>query len=487
MIHVQGLKKTYGEKVVLDDVNFVISENQKIGLIGPNGTGKTTIFKILLDLEEPDSGSVSKTGEYIGYLPQVISYKNEDTIFSYLKSVLKEDWEEYKIDMTLATVGLEIIDRHMKMDKLSGGQKTKIALAKLLIDEPTMLLMDEPTNNLDLESMVWLERFVKNFKGNVLVISHDRAFLDNTVKKIFELDPHTHTLNEYHGGYSDFVIEKAQRYEKAMDEFKRHEEKRKKMEAWIAEKKQQLAVHANPKVGRQLQAMKTRYQREVVEVAVEKPKDYKKISISGFGEESYKKRIIYYIEDLKHPVISVHKLSITGGNRIHLQGKNGSGKTTFIKILLNEYKPTEGQITKGTGINIGYFAQEHESLNPKKSVIEEFMQQTNIGDEQRSRKILGKFLFQGSQVFTKIASLSQGEKVKLMMAILTHNNNQFLILDEPTNHLDIESREILESALKEYEGGFIVISHDRFFIHQININKVLKAENGKLFEDKILI
>lgn len=482
MIQLHSVTKSYADKIILEDVSFTISNNKKIGLIAPNGTGKSTLFKIILGLEEPDKGSVSIQHEQIGYLSQSLHYSEDDTIYTFLKKVISEDWEEYKIDMALADVDLEL-DKDTNISVLSGGQRTKVGLAQLLIEEPTTLLLDEPTNNLDLQSMIWLEKFIKKFQGNVLVISHDRTFLDNTVQQIFELDPFQHTIQVYSGGYSDYLVEKTNRYEQQLEQFKQFDKKKKEMEAWIAEKRAQLRVHRNPKVARQLQAMKTRYDREMVAKAVEKPQEMQKIKINTLGEESYKKKVIFFIEDLEFKnIIQCKKLTLSGGDRIHLQGANGTGKTTFIKLLLNEISDYNGIITKGENIQVGYFAQHHEMLDKKKTVIEEFVRTTGIGEEQKVRKILGRFLFKGNHVFTKIGNLSQGEKVKLIIGELTYQNNQFLILDEPTNHLDIESREVLEEALREYKGGVLVISHDRYFLDQIEINRQLEIVNGTITE-----
>ncbi len=236
MIQAQKISKTYGDKTILDEVSFSISNGDKIGMIGPNGTGKTTLLKILLEIEEPDRGTVVKVHEKIGYLPQLIQFKDNETIQSYLQTSLVQDWEEYKINTVLSEVDLDI-DKNTSVMNLSGGQKTKLGLAKLLLSEPTTLLLDEPTNNLDMESIKWLEIFIKRFKGSVLLISHDRTFLDNVVNEIFELDPYKHTINSYHGGYSDFVKEKNLKFEKQTKEFSDYEEKRKIWKIGLQRKK----------------------------------------------------------------------------------------------------------------------------------------------------------------------------------------------------------------------------------------------------------
>jgi len=482
MIQAQKISKTYGDKTILDEVSFSISNGDKIGMIGPNGTGKTTLLKILLGIEQPDRGIIVKVHEKIGYLSQFIQNKDNETIQSYLQTSLVQYWEKYKIDSVLYEVDLNCNKDTLVMN-LSGGQKTKLGIAKLLLSEPTALLLDEPTNNLDIESIRWLEIFIKQFNGSILLISHDRTFLDNVVSEIFELDPFKHIINSYHGGYSDFVKEKCLRFDKQMKKFSNYEEKKKNMEDWIAKKKVQLSVYRNPKIGRQLQAMKTRFKKEILNKSVEKPTQYKKIKIGDLGQETYKKHVIYDIKDLGYgKLFKCLRLIITGGDRIHLLGKNGIGKTTFIKILTGEIKEFSGSVTIGENIKVGYFAQETEHLDNKKNVLNEFMTATKIWDEQKVRKILGRFLFIGNQVFTKVESLSQGEKVKLFIAELIHQNNQFLIFDEPTNHLDIESREILEDALNEYEGGFMIVSHDRYFLCRLDINRKIFIENEKIKE-----
>lgn len=478
MIQANKIYKTYGDKVVLENVNFTISQGQKVGLIAPNGTGKSTLLKIIQGLEEADRGSIVVSREKIVYLPQTLQYLETDTIYSYLKTNIKENWEEYKIDMVLAEIDLTVATDTF-LATLSGGQKTKVGIAKLLLSEPTTLLLDEPTNNLDIESIEWLEQFVTQFTGSVLLISHDRSFLDTTIEKIFELDPSTHSINIYTGNYSQFVEEKQKQFDKQIQYYADFLERKKEIEEWINKKQQELSIHGSPKGGKQLEAMKKRYQREILNNSVEKPQEYKQIVINQLGEDVARKKVIFSIKDLRYrDLFFCERLTIIGGDRIHLRGRNGVGKTTFLKILLGQITEFNGTVLTGEGIYIGYFAQEHEKLDPKKSVIEEFIDKTNIGKKEEARNILAKFLFRGNHVFTKVANLSQGERVKLIIAQLTNQKNQFLILDEPTNHLDIESREILEQALQEYSGGFIIISHDRYFLKQVQFNKTLVIKKG---------
>jgi len=487
MIQLNQIHKSYGEKILLEDISFSLSAGDKVGLIAPNGTGKSTLLKIIQRLEEPDRGSVSLVHEEIGYLSQQLDVVKNETVHHYLMSHISQEWEEYKMGMVLSEVNLQI-DRGTLTSSLSGGQKTKLGIAQLLLRDPTTLLLDEPTNNLDMESIKWLEQFIKQFQGIVIVVSHDRTFLDHVVNTIFELDPYSHTLNIYQGGYTDFTFQKTNRFEKQMDAYSDYEEKKKGMEEWIAKKKEQLSIHSNPKVGRQLQAMKTRYEREILSNPVAKPLEYKKMKISNMGEDSYKKKVVFYIQSLEFKnLFTCQKLTITAGDRIHLTGDNSVGKSSFIKILLGELSGYKGDISKGNDIKIGYFAQEHELLDNKKTVMDEFMTSAGVGSEVQVRKILGRFLFSGNTIFKKVGSLSYGEKVKLIIAELIYQQNQFLILDEPTNHLDIESREILEEALNNYEGGFIIISHDRYFVEKIVFNKKLAIENGQIKKSNLFL
>jgi ATP-binding cassette, subfamily F, member 3 len=481
MLLIQNITKTIGDKLLLADVSFKVGARQKVGLVGPNGAGKTTLLNIMAGLDQPDSGQVITTGEQIGYLSQKLESQPNQEVGEYLSKYLEAEWEHYKIDDVLADVGLKGLSQKTLIAKLSGGQKMKVGLAGLLLTEPTSLLLDEPTNNLDVTSLQWLENFVQSFPGQIVVISHDRFFLDACVNKIIELDPFTHQIYEYGGNYTAYKAQKQIRYEHQTADYQRQRDKEQHMKEWITEKQEQLKYHPSNKVARQLQAMKTRLTREVTNNHIDRPQTYHSFKIDDVGQTLAGQKSVVSLYDFNiHDLVSCPELHIFGQDRILLEGKNGAGKTTVLKSILGEATYFTGQIEIGPSIKLGYFSQEHEVLAPDKTVIDVFMEQTQTSEEGTARGILGTFLFTHEKVFSRIESLSEGEKARLLITILTHQNNDFLLLDEPTNHLDLESREILAKVLKEYEGGFVVVSHDRYFIEQIGINRLLKIKNGKL-------
>lgn len=484
MLRVKNLSKSMPGKLLFDDVSFKISENQKVGFVGPNGAGKSTLLKIIAGLEDADNGSVDTAGEIVGYLPQKIDAHLNTMIYEYLIKYLKNDWEDYKLKVVLARVGLGKVDQSLKIAQLSGGQKMKLGLARLLLLDPTFLLLDEPTNNLDLTSIIWLENFVKNFEGKVFIVSHDRTFLDNCVNKIIELDALSHHIEEYGGNYSYYVEEKKRRQANLMTSYKLQQQKEQKMKDWIREKQEQLKYHPNNKVARQLQSMKTRLDREVHQQKIEQPRDYKSFKINHLANSLDKKKFIFVIKDFKiDNLLSCEELFVFAHDRINLVGKNGSGKSSFLKSILGINNNYTGQIDLNQHIKIAYFSQEHEILNQDHTILDNFLDQTPITSEAQSRSILGKYLFSGDKIKAKISQLSEGEKARLILAILITQKNDFLILDEPTNHLDLASYDVFEEALNNYEGGFIVVSHDRSFLKNININRKLIIKNQIIFEE----
>lgn len=486
MIHINNLTKSVTNKTLFENISLKISDKQKVGFVGPNGVGKTTLLKIILGAEEADSGTVDTTGEVIGYLPQKIELRKNTMVYEYLIESLLTEYDDYKIMPALAKVGLGKIDQTSYVDELSGGQKVRLGLAKLLLIEPTLLVLDEPTNNLDAGTLVWLEKFVRNFPGKILLVSHDRSFLDNCVEKIIELDMFTHSIEEYGGNYTYYVEEKKRRQDNVLQDYKIQQKKEKVMKEWIIQKQEQLKYHPSNKVARQLQAMKTRFKREIEDSAIGKPQNYLGFKIATVGEQLHAKKSVLVLKNLHiGNLLSCDELYIYGGDRIVLKGENGTGKSTLVKVILGQNHEYQGEINITSSIKIGYFSQEHETLDLGKTVLDTVMMHTSLASEGDIRSMLGKYLFKNDTVFSLTASLSEGEKARLIIAILIAQKNNFLFLDEPTNHLDLLSREVLEEALRNFEGGFLVISHDRYFIKHIGINRKLVIENAILSEHKL--
>lgn len=483
MIKVKNLTKYILGETLFKDVNFVLDKNDKIGFIGPNGCGKSTLFKIIMGETDYDSGEIKIENEKIGYLPQDLIFGSQITISEFLN--IKDS---AKINKILKEAKLTNIPYDFKISKLSGGQKTRLAVLKILASKPTFLLFDEPTNHLDTDGLEWLEKIINDFTGGVLVISHDRKLLDNCVNKILELNSINYIIEEYEGGYTEYIFKKENKMQKWENDYKLQQKEKRRMELWLALKKQEASLRPDPAKGRKIRAMEKRLQREIYDNEIPKPKINKKIRNLELKGENPDPKLILKVRNvnknfvLKNVLVDIN-FEIRGKEHVLLFGKNGSGKSTLLKIIANILNPDSGEIKIGENINIGYFSQEHETLNLEKSVLEEFVDTEKILIPKDPRAILGSFLFKGNDVFKKISDLSLGERVRLIFAKLTNQENQVLLLDEPTNHLDIQSREVIEKALIDYKGAIIVVSHDRYFLDKIGINKKLILENGCLKEE----
>ena len=516
--NINNISKSFGANLIFQNISFDIKTNERIGLIGPNGSGKTTIMKILKGDEHIQEGSVSfRKGSKVGYLDQIPNYKDNVTVTMILEEAFKEvfllkkemdslvssfsslngdnlekalskysymthDYEQangYLVETNINKVctGLKISDnmKEMSFNLLSGGEKTRVMLGKILLEQPTILMLDEPSNHLDLESIEWLESYLKDYDGSVLIISHDRYFLDNVCKKLVEL-----TINKahvYHGNYSHYVIEKERRFLLELKVYLAQERKIKRMEDQIERYRIWGRMRDSDKMFKRAKELERRLTK--VE-KLDKPKyDNPKIKIKNTDTSRSGKRVLEAMSITKSfdsiELLKEAQIDLIYQDRLAILGHNGSGKSTLIKMLLEDYFKDEAIYNWGSKLNIGYLAQEVVFKDESLSVLDYFMKEHEV-NQNVARSELAKALFIRDDVYKKISHLSGGEKSKLKLCSLTFNNVNLMVLDEPTNHLDIDSREILEDLLIEFNGTILFVSHDRYFIKKI-ANRVGEIEN----------
>ena len=519
-----NLNKSFGIDSILENVNFTVNEYDKIGIIGVNGTGKTTLFKIISGIYGYDSGDIytSKDCE-IGYLEQNTNFHSENTILEEVLEVFKDVIEmekylrdlEHKISEESSNTNSTTLEKLMNeysnkleafsdmngygykseakgvlkglgfndedMDKpisiLSGGEKTRVLLGKLLLKKPTLLLLDEPTNHLDSEAIEWLEVFLKQYKGTVILISHDRYFLDQVVNRIFEI--HNKKLKTYNGNYSDFI--KASAIEKEL-ELKKFEDQQKDI------KKQEESIERLKAFGREKHLKRARSKEKALAKVdvLDKPEAYRKKAKIEFNPSVTSGNDVLQLRDIsmgygERILFKDLNLDIYRGEKVALIGANGIGKSTLFKIIMNEITPLSGDIKFGTNVNVSYFHQEQKTLNLDNTIIDEIWEDNKQLTQTSLRTMLGAFLFEGEEVFKKISTLSGGERARVAILKLILSNANLLLLDEPTNHLDIDSKEVLEEALSSYTGTIFTISHDRYFLNTV-VDKVLVLDDNGITE-----
>lgn len=480
MILIRNLTKYVLKQPLFEELSLTVQPGDKIGIVGPNGGGKTTLLKIIAGIENADQGTVDTQSERVGYLPQDPEFEEYDSIEFFLAV------PSHKMEKVLSQVSMDYLDTRTPLSQLSGGQKTRVGLAKVLLSNPSVLLLDEPTNHLDSVALQWLQNFINAFQGAVLIVSHDRALINQTVHRIVEIDSINKEVNEFAGNYDAYIEQKQKLVEKQEEAYSQQERKRKKMEDWIRHRQDIASNSPNPAMGKQIQMMKRRLQREVVDQEIDRPKDYKALSKASLSGEVPSGKLVLRVKDLTKQLSNKQVLhgvnfEIRGSERVQIIGENGSGKTTLLKIITGEWEADSGTVTVGPNINIGYFAQEHDSLDPNRTVQEEFLatERLEIGSKN-PRSVLGNFLFKNDEVFKRVRELSLGQRVRLVFAKLMSQQNELLVLDEPTNHLDIASRESIEKALRNYEGAILVISHDLYFLKEIGITTKLLLKGGTL-------
>ena len=515
ILQANKIERSFAGEVLFDNINLQVDERDRIALVGKNGAGKSTLLKILVGEEEPTSGEINKKKDIsLSYLAQDSRFESENTIYDEMLHVfddlrrtekqlrqmelemgeksgenldklmsdydrLSENFRQaggftYEADIRAILNGFKFDESmwQMKIAELSGGQNTRLALAKMLLENPNLLVLDEPTNHLDIETIAWLENYLVNYSGALIIVSHDRYFLDKVAT--ITLDLTKHSLDRYVGNYSRFVELKEQ---KLATEAKNYEKQQKEIAALEDFVNRNLVRASTTK-----RAQSRRKQLEKME-RLDKPEAGKKAANMTFQSEKTSGNIVLTVENaaigydgeiLSEPI----NLDLRKMNAVAIVGPNGIGKSTFIKSIVNQIPFIKGEKRFGANVEVGYYDQTQSKLTPSNTVLDELWNDFKLTPEVEIRNRLGAFLFSGDDVKKSVGMLSGGEKARLLLAKLSMENNNFLILDEPTNHLDIDSKEVLENALIDFDGTLLFVSHDRYFINRVATHVLELSEKG---------
>lgn len=481
MILVKDLYYSYGKEPIYSGINFYVDKGQKVGLVGANGSGKSTLFKLITGEEMPDDGTVKVDGKVM-LVPQEVKHDEEmegaKSIREYLDpNNTKEDYELLRI---ISKLELAKFDLDTPPSNMSGGQRTKLAIARALVQEPEILLMDEPTNFLDTEGKIWVMNFLGRYPNTLMIVSHDLNLLDSKIDKILEVNLQTKKIDEYAGNYSSYVTLKGDKDALLVRQIhvqERHIVKMKKGLLKMSHVKSEKGVRQRLQLEKRLEAMQ--------ESLPLMPPEAKKIKIK-LPDPAWVGEIPLMVENIaksygEKKVLTGVTFDIKRGERVALIGANGAGKSTLIKILMGMVRPDGGEIVKDDKIKIGYYSQEFETFDFDKTLLLTIKEKSGE-TEQILRAQLGRFLFAGDKVFQKVGSLSGGEKTRLSIALLLVQNFNLLILDEPTTYLDVLSQRLILEALKLYKGAMIIVSHTPEFLEELKPNKKIYLPENKVVE-----
>lgn len=545
ILSITELKKSYGARVILDNVSFLLNRTDRAALVGENGVGKTTLCRLILGQESYDSGSIHCRTE-IGYLPQEVAGGHDLTIRQFVERAtgdldrmrlemqtleqqmsasdvdleailerygqLQDEFQrrggydlDYRLEQVFAGLKIAHLNSERLIGSLSGGEKTRVAMAALLLRSPELLILDEPTNHLDFEAIEWLETYLSEYQNALLVISHDRRFINKVVNKIIELSPVTHSAAVHHGNYDDYLVERERQYQKDLAAFEAHREEVKRLQRLmkiqahstgrksthtdndkfilndkiataqatrskaIRDAKQRLAVLEEEDIQRPTRSWRIGFEFDPLLLPSEQPVRLENISKS-YGER---------------PILQNLNASVENGDRIVLIAPNGTGKTTLLNIIMGYLQPDEGVVTVSPGARLGYLDQEQETLDLSSSVLETYREEAAGTERDLLARLHRSGLFSDSMLGErKVSALSIGQRRKLQLASLIASRANMLLLDEPTNHLDLTSIEALETGLKAFQGALIAVSHDRWFIDSI-ATKLWYLEDGKIREERL--
>ena len=503
LVIAERISKSYDPYDIFWDVSCSVARGDRIALVGRNGTGKTTLLRILAGLDQPTTGRVHRArSTRIGFLQQEANLESSGTLwqemmaaFEALRAMearvhqleaemadparadevlaayapLRDEFEalggytyEDRTQQVLIGLGFPREDHHIPIDYLSGGQKTRAMLARLLLEAPDLLLLDEPTNHLDLQAIEWLESYLNTWDGTVVLVAHDRYFMDRVVRKVWELA--FGGLEIYSGNYSHYVRQRTERYERRLKEYRAQQE-------FIAKEEDFIRRFMAGQLTRQAQGRLKRLERFKEDEALDRPRQEQTIKLRFHAPLRSGEKVLWTQDllvgyDPAEPLFECPDLDLRRGECVALLGPNGSGKTTFLKTVLGQQEPLTGYVGLGASLKIGYFAQVHADLDPEKSVLDTILDVQNLPLAE-ARNYLARFLFHGDDVFKQIKDLSGGERSRMALAKLVLLRANFLLLDEPTNHLDIASQETLEAVLDEFQGTILLVTHDRYLVDRL--------------------
>jgi len=539
VLKADALRAAHDAEPLFDDVSFVLADGDRVGLVGPNGVGKSTLLRLLAGRAEPDAGIVSVgDSDRVSYLEQqppdpdltlgehlrrsagevyavdremralesAMSTGDDAAVAAY--GALQHRYEVLDgwrfrdtIDQVRRHIGITGLSDNARFRELSGGQAARVMLAGVLLSRPTVLLLDEPTNHLDLDGIRWLERYLSNFPGAVLVVTHDRRFLDETVSRVLELDPVTRALAVYEGGYTAFRAEKQRLFERRQEEHRAQERYRKRLESDILRTRGQAAATESTargmgsdqlkryakKVAKKAKAREGRLERQMAATDwIERPEQAAAFSFTLAGASQPGRRLAA-LEDVTAgydgvAVLSGLDLVVKGRDRIALTGRNGSGKSTLFRVIAGDLEPLSGSALRQA--RVGVLPQTHDHLPLGRTVLDHYRRGVP-GHEHEARAVLGWFLFTQEQLFRPMAGISAGERSRLLIAMLVMGGAELLLLDEPTNHLDFDSIDVVERALKGFRGTILTVSHDREFIDSIGCDRVWDVRDGGVREGRL--
>lgn len=519
LLQVQQLTKHFGAELILSNIKLEIQTRDRIALVGRNGAGKSTLLKIISGQLSLDSGEIMKPKDVsIGYLAQNTGLESSLSIWDEMLTVFKDlqkmetqlreleqkiadptyydnpdlhqkilsEYDrlqvkfkdsggyQYEADIRSVLHGLrfDTFDYSTMIETLSGGQKTRLALAKLLLTKPDVLILDEPTNHLDIDTLSWLEQYLQGYDGAILIVSHDRYFLDKVVNQVYELS--RHSIQKFHGNYSQYLVQKAEQYERDFKQYEKQQEEVAKLQDFI---QRNLARASTTK-----RAQSRRKQLEKMTIMDKPLGDEKSANFTFDIERKSGNEVLNLVNGAigyeDNIIAKGIQLAIKKGDSIALVGPNGVGKSTLLKSIIKKLTLLSGNISYGSNVTIGYYDQEQANLTSNKTVLNELWDDYPLKDEKEIRTVLGNFLFTGDDVLKTVSSLSGGEKARLALSKLLMQRANFLILDEPTNHLDLDSKEVLENALIDYPGTILFVSHDRYFINRLATKVIELSKEG---------